>query len=230
MAGLAVIYDAKVIERGGQKTSGHVAIAAVAVGGNVVIVFSGCHITIVTRRAVIQNTLMIKMSAGKRYDVVTHGAVLRRSDGNVIHRQAGRRSTIVARPAVVDDTHMIEYCCCKGARHVADAAIFICHNVVDSGVLADSVATVVAGITPVPDNFRASVVNKSAGKIHRVVAHRTIPGCILMHSRGRLSSGAKPNMVAIVAGRTVAREFHMIKVRRQERADRVAEVTILRRW
>ena len=77
MTGPAVIHDSDMIKRCRQETRGYVALAAITVGRDMECGFPCCGTT-VTRSTVIQDTLVIKVGAGKGRGVVAHGAILRR--------------------------------------------------------------------------------------------------------------------------------------------------------
>lgn len=141
----------------------------------------------------------------------------------------------MARRTIIDDTRMIEHRWRKGAAgYMADVAILAgCHmGWIGLGALAGGINTVVTGITPFTHHLGAVVVNKGIEEIGRVMAHGTIPACILMNGCIWCCAGTvNPNVhkIAVVAGDTITGDTHVSKIRGSECIDVVTIVTILAR-
>jgi len=122
----AVIHDADVIEDPRYKPRGLVAIAAIAVGWDMVrgrgFPHGGC--TIVARRTVVNYIQVIELGTSKGRGVMAHRAILQRGNiyRNMTHRQADRGNTM-AGCTVIHDTDMIEHCWLKGAGDVTDTTV-----------------------------------------------------------------------------------------------------------
>ena len=146
---------------------------------------------------------------------------------------AGRNDAIVARRTVVDDTGMIEHRRRKcAAGHVTDSAILGCYDVVDLGVLAGRIGTVVAGITAHCQHGGIAVVDKRVGKISRVMTQRAIGRSCRMRRSRCLSPGSKCDKTgaAIVAGSAITGNALVSQHRGwREAVDVMTNVTILGR-
>lgn len=210
------------------------AAAAIVVGRHVEAGLPRCGRTVVARLAVINDSLMIKVSVGKRFRRVAHRAII--AGGNVrrvdLGRLAGCINAVVTGGAVVGDTVVIEKRRCEGASgYMADAAILVGHNVIEFGVLTGRINPVMTGIASAARDFGIGMVDESVCKTYGVVAISTISAGVLVNGRLRLTASAKGDVcrAAIVARRTGSADSHMIKYRWGEQFVRMADITILAR-
>lgn len=147
VAGRTIVHDTLMIKGARYEARGHVAVAAIAVGRYMIVGLTGCCGSVVAGTAVIDDTLMIKVGVGERRGRVAHRAILagrnvRWVDLGIL---AGRSNAVVARSAFVDDAVVIEKRRRESAAgHVAAHAILSGHNVIELGILAGRVDTVVA--------------------------------------------------------------------------------------
>lgn len=180
---------------------------AIPVSRHMVIVFSNGGIAIVTGCTVTQDALVIKLGTGKGFCVMAHGAILRRRNWNMVLRQAGRRNTVVAGRAVIHNAGMVKHGWCKGTPgHMTDTAILGCHHVgrVDLGVFTGCGNTM-AGIAAHGQHSGIAVVDKSVGKIGRIVAQGTVGRSYRVRRSRRLPSGSQGNKTraAVMARDTI---------------------------
>lgn len=148
----------------------------------------------------------------------------------MVESLAGRIGAIVARGTVVHDSGVIEDRRRKcPAWNVTDTAILARYNVTGLGILAGCINTVVAGITPAVDHFRARVVDKRISKARGVVANGAVAGRVLMYWRIGLAPGAERYIcgAAVMTRGAVLGYIQVTKNRWDERRCRVAVRTVL---
>ena len=216
------------IKHGGQEARRLVAVNAVTAGWHMVAGFSCGGVTVVTRNTVADDALVIKSRTGKGRRRMTHRTIFGR--WNMVDIHAGRVGTIVARPTVVHDSGVIKNRRRKcTAGNVTDTAVLARCNVIGLGILAGRINTVVAGIAPAVDDFRARVIDERAWKAGRVVAYGAVPGRVLMYRRIGRTRGAERYKygTAIMARGAVSRYIQVTENRWNECRRRVAIRTVL---
>ena len=216
------------IERGRYESRRLVAVDAITGGRHMVTGFSRGGIAVVTRRTVAHDALVIKCRTGKGLRRMARRTIF--SGWNMVEIHASRVGTVVARRTVIHDSGVIK----NGGRkcpagNVADTAVLARCNVIGLGIHASRINTVVTGIAPAVDHFRARVVNKCVCKNGRIVANGAVPGRVLMYRRIGLASGAEryKRGAAIMARRAVPGYIQVAKNRRGECRCRVTIGTIL---
>lgn len=107
MAGLAVVYDARMIKCCGQETGGLMALTAISIRWYMIKWLTHGGYAIVAGGAVTRYTCMVIVGAGECRGVMADGAVQR--CGNMRRRFASSRCAVVTGGAVIDDTGMVEY-------------------------------------------------------------------------------------------------------------------------
>ena len=237
MAGAAVIHDADMIKGRGYKARGLVAVAAIAIGWHMVRWrdFSSGGCTIVARRTVINDALVIEPGISKGRGNMAHRAIIggRNMGGVDLGSFAGCRNSIVARGAVINNACMIKHRGGKSAGHVTDTAILVCCNVgrIDLGILAYRYNPIMTGVAAFTRNFGTGMIHKSACEISRVMARPAILCCALMNWRSRRPSGPNGDIIhiAIMTRGTIAADTRVRKNRWCECSDCVTNVTILNR-
>lgn len=126
---------------------------------------------------------------------------------------------------------MIKHRVGEGAGYMADATILVGWNVRSMLASRTTGATVMAAVASITYNFRAGMVDKSAGEINGIVARAAILGCASMDFRIRHTPGPCAHMIhtAIMTGGAITGDSRVIEYRWYEGIVGVADVTILSR-
>ena len=214
VAAEAVARDVDVIEVRGQPTCGRMTVVAVGAAGDVVQVFSGCRDAVMTRAAGAQDLCVVHGKHGRKYigRMTVFANVAR------LHMRrafACRVSAVVAAKAVAGDVDVIEVRRQPANRRMTVVAVVAAGDVVQ--VFAGGREPVMTGAAGAR---HLRMVNEIRGRPDsRVVTVFTHIGGLYVCQT--LAGGCS----TVVAADAIARDAHMVEVRRPPANRRVTIVT-----